>query len=82
MKKIYLIFTAGAMVCALLFMTSVSSVYAKKRDLNCLNRCLADKKVCFKKARNYKFSERLAAENECRREHTTCTGLCPDAVLE
>lgn len=82
MKNIYVIFAAGAVVCSLLVMTSVSSVYAKKRDLNCLNRCLSDKRVCFKKARKNKFSDRLAAENECRREHATCVGLCPDAVLE
>lgn len=80
MGKVLTVFTAAAMTTAVLIMISVTASGAKKKDQNCVNRCQAENKICFKKARgNDKYKDRLAAENNCLHERNTCVALCPDA---
>jgi hypothetical protein len=57
------------------------SFAARSKDRNCTNRCLADEKACFQRAKKNTYKDRITAENDCRRQMDICVGLCPDAGL-
>ncbi len=78
MKKASGIFVAAAAAAALLIMLSLPASSAKKKDQNCLNKCAANNKFCFRKARGSRYKDRVSAENDCIREKNTCINLCPE----
>ena len=78
MKKVFAIFVGVAMLFAAFFIISISASASKKKDQNCINRCIADNKKCYDNAKGLKVIDRMASEDECIRQKNTCIALCPE----